>query len=234
MNTRPLLLCLLVLCAVAARGGEVYKWTDAQGRVHYSQSPPDGAPVQVVPIQPSPAPVPPQTRQTRQASGPPAEMAADVPQEPLPGRPGPLPEDQVSEYLRTLSTSMSYNFNLSPPLYRFAIRIRVRSDVPVGAVLVADFEDPTAAGRLLHATARVVITSGYPQKIIDEILLQSPNFTEVRCRNYAVVIRLYQDERSRSPMGTHRQLIQSRMDSRLLRANPDWITRLHGAGHVCP
>ena len=70
--------CLLALCVVAARGNEIYKWIDAQGRVHYSQSLPDGAPVQVVPIQPSLAPVPPQTRQPRQASGPPAEVAADA------------------------------------------------------------------------------------------------------------------------------------------------------------
>jgi len=106
--------------------------------------------------------------------------------------------------------------------------------LPVGVVLMAAFEDPGAAGRFLHATARVAMTSVYPQKIMDEILLQSPTFTEVRCRNHTVVIRLYRDERSRTPMGTHRQLIHSRTDARLLRANSDWISRLQRTGHVCP
>jgi hypothetical protein len=234
MHKGLLLLGGLALSAVAALGGEVYKWTDAQGRVHYSASPPDGAPAQVVRIHPSTAPAPPQVREPRPASGPAAAVAADAPPDLPSGRPSPLPENQVSEYLRTLATLVGSNVNRSPPLYSFSIMVRVRADVPVGAVLVATFEDPAAAGRLLQARAKLVMTSDEPQKIKDEIQLQSPTFTEVRCRNYAVVIRLYPDERSSTPMGTHRQLIQSRVDSRLLSANPAWITRLAGGGHVCP
>jgi hypothetical protein len=239
MDRRVLALCVFAVFAFAARGGEIYKWTDAQGQVHYSQTPPDDAPVQVVPIQPSPErakamPAKPTEQQPTQSSRPPTEAAPGVPPEGPSGRLGPLPENQVSEYLRTLATLVGIQANQRPPQFRFSITLRVRADVPVGAVLVASFEDPGTAGHFLGAKARVVMTSGYPQKIEDEILLQSPTFTEVRCRNYAVVIRLYQDPTSGTPMGTHRQLIQSRLDSRLLRANPDWMTPFQRAGQVCP
>jgi hypothetical protein len=37
---RMLLLCLLALMFQGAQAGELYKWTDAQGKVHFSDKPP--------------------------------------------------------------------------------------------------------------------------------------------------------------------------------------------------
>ena len=50
---RALLLMLAVsgaLCTSAAFASDVYKWTDADGRVHFGDRPPEGAPVQEIRI----------------------------------------------------------------------------------------------------------------------------------------------------------------------------------------
>lgn len=56
------LAALLLLCAAGAQA-KVYKWTDAQGRVHYSANPPPGAEAREVRI----APPPPSAAQPAQA-----------------------------------------------------------------------------------------------------------------------------------------------------------------------
>jgi len=43
MQTRPTLLALLLLAPLATLAGPVYKWTDADGVVHYSDQPQPGA-----------------------------------------------------------------------------------------------------------------------------------------------------------------------------------------------
>jgi glutaredoxin len=50
---RALLLLLTVsgaFCAAAAFAGDVYKWTDVDGRVHFGDRPPEGAPAQEIRI----------------------------------------------------------------------------------------------------------------------------------------------------------------------------------------
>ena len=50
---RALLLMLavsVVVCAPCAFAGDVYKWTDVDGRVHFGDRPPDGAPAQEIRI----------------------------------------------------------------------------------------------------------------------------------------------------------------------------------------
>lgn len=51
------LLPLLMLSPLAQAG--VYKWQDATGRIHYSASPPPGAPYEELSIPRAPTPVPP-------------------------------------------------------------------------------------------------------------------------------------------------------------------------------
>jgi hypothetical protein len=52
MQSRHLLLVLALVPALAS--AEIYKWTDAQGRVHYSESPPNKQKADKVEVQQQP------------------------------------------------------------------------------------------------------------------------------------------------------------------------------------
>jgi len=52
---RPLLICLALLLSLPAFAQTVYKWTDANGTVHYGDRPPDEAQAQSVDIAPLPS-----------------------------------------------------------------------------------------------------------------------------------------------------------------------------------
>jgi len=76
MRRLPLVLALLLLApAVVA---QVYKWTDAHGTVHYSESPPpQGTPYKRITTTGSEQPVtPPPARETDKAAPPASESAA--------------------------------------------------------------------------------------------------------------------------------------------------------------
>lgn len=74
----------LLLCAASAHA-QVYKWTDAQGRVHYSAQPPPNAQTQEIRI----SPPPPSVRPAAEAATlPPAETASD---------PAPEPREEASQ-----------------------------------------------------------------------------------------------------------------------------------------
>lgn len=73
-----LVFCVSLLVAQAAAAA-VYKWTDAQGRVHYSSQPPPGQSAEAVKIRqgsPAAAEQPPQANRAATADAP-AQSAAD-------------------------------------------------------------------------------------------------------------------------------------------------------------
>lgn len=77
MQTRPTLLVLLLLASLATVAGPVYKWTDADGVVHYSDQPHPGAEkVDIGTVQSLNMPVP---------KGAPARPAKPEPEKPAAG-----------------------------------------------------------------------------------------------------------------------------------------------------
>ncbi len=76
-------LLLLVLClfALPAAAG-MYKWTDAQGTVHYSQFPPAGVKAQEIRVQAPPPADEPAPAAARAASARPAKAPARPPESP--------------------------------------------------------------------------------------------------------------------------------------------------------
>ncbi len=72
-------LALAALCTTgrADAAGEVYKWTDEDGVVHYTDSPPEGKPFTTkevkTPVVPAPAPAPEAATSTKATGTPPAE-----------------------------------------------------------------------------------------------------------------------------------------------------------------
>lgn len=67
MEARRPLLALVLLLAAGAAGAQVYKWVDAEGRAHFSSTPPPGAKASRLASQPStPAPATPVRTKTWQ------------------------------------------------------------------------------------------------------------------------------------------------------------------------
>lgn len=50
MAIRAVLIALLASVALSAAASDVYRWTDAQGQVHYGSTPPVGQEAELVPI----------------------------------------------------------------------------------------------------------------------------------------------------------------------------------------
>lgn len=238
MNIRLMILLLLTLASATTQSGEIYKWTDEQGRTHYSDAPPDKSKAKVVPLPPPPTQeqvdgARQRVRQAPKSRSSPSESERET-ADPSAG-PGPLLDNQMSEYMRSLSTLVGSDFkNRERPAFNFSIRLRVSQDVPPGALLEAEFENPADAAHPLRADATITVTSGFPQVKMDEVTLMSPWVDDIRCRNYKAVVRLYRAAGSRELMGTHIQDIQSRFDSRLWRSADESMERVLRSGQLCP
>lgn len=232
---------LLVVLAAGAYAQKVYRWVDEQGRVHYSDVAPEKAKATEVPCPPPPTPQQveeaqrkteraksaAQARTTRDGSTGEASVTA--------ARLGPLPDNAASEYMRTLSTGVSCDWYERPrPLHVFSLRVQVRQDVPVGAFLEAQFENPKDPEHPLLATATIE-ASGFPEVKQDSVFFISPKVDTIRCKNYQATVRLYRSRESGELLGTHHQLIQSRIDSALWETyGEDAFARFGRQGHLCP
>lgn len=238
--THPL--ALLLALAVWAGPGQaqgIHKWVDEQGRTHYTDRPPDKGKARELPCPPplteqqlkAGREAAEQARRTLESGG--AAAGANLPRPGTP--PGPLPANEVSEYMRTVATGVDCDWrDRDRPVFRLSIAVHVRADVPEGALLEAEFQNPAEPSRPLRASATVRSTRGYPQVRLDQVLLVSSEVQDIRCGRYPVEVRLYRDGRWRELIGTHRQDILSRFDSRAWISAADWAERLLRDGYVCP
>nr|WP_300336376.1 DUF4124 domain-containing protein [Accumulibacter sp.] len=238
-----LALVLALLGSVHAQS--VYRWTDQQGRVHYSDAPSDTVNATVIECPPPPTPqqledAQQRIRREQQAL---TEMqarrsAADRQEGVIPPRAlGPLPANETSGYMRTRGTGVSCEWRpeRSPAYaYRFSLALQVHDDVPVGAFIEAEFENPPDEAHPLLATAVIDVSGPGQVKVVDVFLL-TPLVDTIRCGNHRVTVRLYRSRQSRELLGTHQQLIQSRFDSALWTAlGKNAFDYLQRNGHVCP
>lgn len=242
---RCLSLSILLTLIGSVHAQNVYRWTDQQGRIHYTDVPSHA--VKATEIQCPPLPTPQQVEDAKQRMRREQQaveemlaqrLAADRTEGiPRPSGLGPLPSNEASRYMRTRGVGVSCEWRPGQPpnyAYGFTLALQVHDDVPVGAVIEAEFENPSDAARPLLAQAKIDDSGPGQVKVIDVFLL-SPLVDTIRCGNYGVSVRLYRSKQSRELLGTHQQLIQSRVDSALWRAlGPNVFDYLSRHGHVCP
>lgn len=238
-------LSLLLALFGSVHAQNVYRWTDQQGQVHYADVPSDT--VKATEMQCPPLPTPQQVEEAkkriRREQQAVAEMQArrsdaDRTESVIPPNAlGPLPANETSQYMRTRATGVSCERRPGPSsgyAYRFSLALQVHDDVPVGALIEAEFANPPDAAHPLLATA-VIDASGPGQVKVVDVFLLTPLVDSIRCGNHGVTVRLYRSPQSRELLGTHQQLIQSRFDSELWRAlGTNAFDYLLHYGHVCP
>lgn len=224
----------LLLAMVVSAGG-LYKWVDEQGGVHYSDKPPDGAKAREleIPHSPSREEVDSAQQRAEQMKKDAAQMelsrkARAAPQASL----GPLPENAASEYLTTTGSGVLIDFNGSRPKFSFHLSLQARDDIPVGTYLMAHFENPANPGAAMVVTEQIKLAGAANAKQVG-LVLRTPEFDMIRCKNYEVLVDVYRRESSRQLLGTHRQLIQSRVDSSLA-TSPEAVLHAGRPGGLCP
>ncbi|MEE9521615.1 MAG: DUF4124 domain-containing protein [candidate division NC10 bacterium] len=194
--------------AVAAFG-EIYKWTDEEGKIHYSDIPPQQNKAQEIEIRPTPSQPKPKSTLEQVEESKRLQPTPPHKQPPM-GRSlalkdlGPLPEAISSTYLETKSAGIVVK-SWKKRTAMYSILLSAKPSLPFGAYLEAQFdnpEDPDAS--LVVGKAR---QGG--QQIISII---SPEFKGLKCWNYQAVIYVYRGRSKSQRLGIHRQTIQSRVN----------------------
>jgi hypothetical protein len=230
MNSRVWLFILfssLSLVLPVSVAAEFCKWMDEHGVVHYAETCPEGSNSSEVKIHAPRAQGP--VDEAYKPSGPSVsglpvnkqKPAASLTLEAL----GPLPENASSRFLKTTSTGIS--INLAATAAQFSLHLKARSWLDAGAVLEAVFPDPANPGKDLVAVEVVSDPAA-------DIFLMSPPSSGFRCRNYQVVVHVYEDSTRNQLLSSHHQVIQSRIDLSLFNSAGDMITSLATKQGNCP
>jgi uncharacterized protein DUF4124 len=222
-----------LLLTMAASAGGLYKWIDEQGGVHYSDKPPKNANARELETPHSPSREDADSAQQRaeQMKTDAAQMEQSRPSRAAPGGPlGPLPQNVASEYLTTTGSGVLIDFKGSRPRFSFNLILQARNEIPVGTYLMAHFENPANPGAPMVVTEQIKLAKGVKET---GLVLRTPEFDMIRCKNYEVLVNVYRSESSRQLLGTHRQLIQSRYDSNLV-TSPEAALFAGGPGGLCP
>jgi len=205
---------LLLASAVHADELKVCKWVDEQGVVHYSGQPPEGRKCEEMELL---QPITPEITGEAQkkdeqlgesrSSSPELEKGEELGEIKKPrhaGRSGiPLPVNEISTYLTTISTGVSWNFQKR--CGHFSLVLRVHENLPKRVLLEAHFSNPAAPGK--EKVVKAVVRRGESR-----VLLKSPGFRGFKCSNYPVVIHIYDAGNRDQKLGTHYQNIQSTID----------------------
>jgi hypothetical protein len=141
-------------------------------------------------------------RQAREQSRPPESFRAL----------GPLPSNAVSKYLQTLGTGFSIDAKRRTA--RYTITVKVKPTLPRGAMLDVSFANPAAPEDPFMLTKRWDGRS-------KTVFLMSPEFHGLRCGNHRITISIYDTADKRQLLGTHNQLVQSRIDLTRVRTLED-------------
>jgi hypothetical protein len=213
---RYLLLTLSFLLAGVAQADQpdVCKWVDEQGVVHYSRNPPEGRECRKMELDDPHTAL--EIEKARQSHKKQMESQSlerkqeewekqhELKKPHHAGRPRvPLPMNEVSVYLETLSTTISFD---SEKLYgQFTLVLRPHENLPNGVILEALFPNPATPDR--PEVVKAAVNRGN-----SKIRLQSPPFRGFQCRNYQIVVHIYEGKDRDKRLGTHYQYIQSIVD----------------------
>lgn len=204
-------LAFTALTAATAIGGTLYRWVDKNGTIHYSDSPPSSAKR----IERVETPDSPEFAKPSQSSGGATGLWEVRVTTQSPEDPGPLPDNQSSEYLETLGGGIAIREKKQGSVLedvRWSISVRVKPNVPEGAVLEAHFYDAA------QPYAPMVV-----EKILDrttiaqsmDISILSPILAAIRCGSFPVTINVFSDRSKARLLGTHVQYFRSMIDSSL-------------------
>ena len=207
--------CVLLQAAVVSLFGtapagatQVYKWVDERGVTQFSETPPEGKEkVQTLTIEvPEPATVLPtpeqaQSQVLRRSSGPESLQ---------------LPGSGESEFFSS-SSGWTIDFEkqgrtvtLSQNLF-----LTVKQGVPSGIFLEVHFENPETGGVDIVAADRF----GAEKRIV----VTSPARMGITCRPYEIVVHVYRGRSKAFPLGVHRQVIVSQIDTRELKTGREYL-----------
>ena len=181
----------------------MYKWVDEAGNVHYSDQPPpkeyeaeefillpapsEGAPDQ----QPL---VSPRQHEQREPSA-----VRSLPLSEL----GPLPENESSQYIETISTGIGLDYRKR--VAQFVITLKATQRLPRGAYLEVHFPDPANP-------ANPVVMGKVRQGVTPKVTIISPKLKGLKCWNYEAIVYIYRARSRSTLLGTHHQIIQSRIN----------------------
>lgn len=226
------LLALLVAVLVSASG--LYKWVDEQGGVHYTDTPP--ANVKARELEPS---RPPASQEVDSAQRRAEQMKEDAarmemerrartpPRTPL----GPLPNNATSEYLVTTGTGVLIDSTGPRPRFSFSLSIQARDAIPAGTYLVAYFESPARSGSRITVAKEIAVDQRGVKQV--GVFFMTPAFDVIRCGYYVVDVDVLRSKSDTKPIGSHRQLIQSRIDSDRA-TSPASLLNAARPGGLCP
>ena len=208
---------VLLLFMVVLAYGQIYRWVDKSGNVHYSDQPPPEE------IQAEEWVAPPGlsvdlSRERRgdvqsQVERSDQRKSKTVQSLPLSAL-GPLPENESSEYLESVSTGVGYDIKTFSG--NFSIWLKASPKLPRGAYLEAHFPNPSDPDSP-HIVSKV------RQGATPEIYIKSPALIGLKCWNYEVAIYVYRGRSKTAFLGTHHQVIQSRINLDSIRDKTDWM-----------
>ena len=234
------LLFIISLFIVIVSFGAAYKWVDEEGRVHYTDTPPDKQIKQEVEIKPGPTPEEVERAQQKlkkirnKSHGSKKEDPKDPEQRAL-KKLGPRPSNVSSEYLQTTYTDISYDWD-EVMIARFAIEVRIKKPLPKGEAYVAAFFHNPSNPRSPLVVETIV------REYQKELFFLSPPVRGLKCYNYKVIIKVCHLEGcgtgkydSRQKLySTHRQYIQSRVDMDSVKSRNEMLKAVYVEGGYCP
>jgi len=235
---KKFLVLLLLFLAMATVGASIYKWVDEQGKTVYSDKAPHGKTAQPVYIPPQP-PKEELERAQQELERQREKLRADREQESDRLRStsedstqlAPFPPNATSEYLATKGTGISYDFNSGRLVAQYNISVQARPDIPVGAYLEFRFENPADQGNPFIVSRTVKVTRNIKD---DVLIIRSPEVEGLKCRNYEVLVEVYESEKKTKLLGSHRQLIQSRVDTARVHSMEQMFDNLARLKQICP
>jgi len=227
---RAIVLAILFLVPASAVVA-ICKWVDENGVTHYAEHCPDEVGASEIEIQPPPEHpadaaglglLQPGTRPSAAEAPQPAALKFES----LPSdRLGPLPQQTTSSWLQTTGADISYD--LKSRTGRFHLTLKALDSLPAGAVIEARFPDPGNPDRSYSDEVELK----FPRAAVR---LQSPGSGQFVCWNYEVVVSIYSDNSKSQLLGTHRQVIQSRIDMKQIPDPIEWTAILAGNSYACP
>ncbi|RMH17565.1 MAG: DUF4124 domain-containing protein [Gammaproteobacteria bacterium] len=127
---------------------------------------------------------------------------------------GPFPPNTSSKYLETIGSG--YLIKADRMAFSFSISLKARRGLPYGAYLEARFDNPDEPDKPFV----VGISRRGAQR---KMTIMSPEFRNLRCRNYQVLISVYRGKSKSDLLGKHRQMIQSRINVDRIKKAEDYL-----------
>jgi hypothetical protein len=215
-----------------AANGDLCKWVDENGTVHYAENCPDKVDSEMVVIRPPPSEAQIAEAETRAAETKKrlSERKSSKHSESENGRSlsleqlGPLPVNTISNYLITRGTGINFG---ADGRGKFTLSLEARNSMPSGAYIEVHFPVPGSAGQK-QVVEKSSVNGG------DPVLLFSDESSGFKCWNYQIEVFVYEDESKKELLDVHRQTIQSRFDSDLIHGGIAGIAKGMSSGGTCP